>query len=30
MSIIEFLFEDKELDEKFLHKFEILSILKVT
>ena len=25
----EFLFEDKEVDERFLHRFEILSVLRV-
>ena len=26
---IEFIFEDKEVDESFLHRFEILSVLRV-
>ena len=28
-TIIEFIFEDKEVDERFLHRFEIISILRV-
>lgn len=26
--LIEYIFEDKEVDEKFLHKFEIIAILR--
>lgn len=28
-TYIEFIFEDKEVDESFLHRFEILSVLRV-
>jgi hypothetical protein len=28
--LLEFIFEDKEVDERFLHRFEIISILRVS
>jgi hypothetical protein len=29
MDKLEFIFEDKEVDERFLHRFEIISVLRV-
>jgi hypothetical protein len=29
LILLEFIFEDKEVDERFLHRFEIISILRV-